>query len=93
MIDVGELLGSLAASGLEAAGSGWPAAPLDEETWAGLMASVRAQRLCGFLAQGLVLRWLQFRQTICDTLEGIRRDLELEGRATACQSQSPCSAI
>ena len=45
------------------------------------------------MAKALVHRWLLLRQTVCGTLEGIRRDLELAGRETVCQSQFLCSAI
>lgn len=53
MTDAGDLLGSIAASGLEFAQGAWPAEPLDSDTWGELMRRVRAERLPGFLVHAI----------------------------------------
>ncbi|CCG01334.1 nucleotidyltransferase family protein [Blastococcus saxobsidens] len=53
MTDVGELLGSIAASGMECAQGAWPAEPLDDVAWAELLRRVRAERLPGFLVHAI----------------------------------------
>jgi hypothetical protein len=53
MTDLGELLGSIAASGLHGAPGIWPVEPLATDVWAELVQRVRAERLSGFLVHAI----------------------------------------